>query len=105
MKKTLFSHLDVMDVVDYAESMSEKFELSENFLEAVKKQIDIVLMRQERTIAPATSDVVNSWARELGLKESASPRDSDVCDAVDRIWSHVSTRLFSSKPATDAKAK
>jgi hypothetical protein len=100
-RAALFFHTDVMDVVDYAECMSEKFKLSENFLEAVKKQIDVVLMRRERTIAPATSDVVNSWARELGLPETEGCHDSDVRDAVDKIWAHVSSRLFSSKPCVE----
>jgi hypothetical protein len=74
------------------------------FLESVKQQIDVLLMRKECAVAPGTSDLVNQWSRELGFPETESYRDSDVRAAVDRIYTYVNTRLFSSKPVVDPKA-
>lgn len=99
----LFFRSDVLDAADYVESMAGRFEQSDRFLKAVAQEIDTVLTRREHLYAPATSDVVNSWARELGLPETKTSNDMDVRDAVDRIWSYVSTRLFSSKPCVDPK--
>jgi hypothetical protein len=86
-----------------AEHMSNKFELSERFLEAVKQQIDVLMMRKERSIAPGTSDLLNQWLRELGFPETESCKDSDVRAGLDMIYTYVNTRLFSSKPCTEKK--
>jgi|SRR3990172_2790663 len=41
-------------------------------------------------LASAT-DLLNSWARETGVQEARS--ESDIKGVIDRLWSHLSTRL------------
>jgi hypothetical protein len=53
--------------------------------------------RAEMFLASAT-DLLNSWARESGVKEAESPEE--ICGVIDRLWSHTSTQLHKQSTPT-----